>query len=253
MKRPTHTRPLGCAVPARGAMRRAFTILELMLAIFILGLVLTAIYATWMAILRGTKVSLEAAAAVQRSRIAMHALEDALLTAHMYTANIRHYAFLGDHENLSLVARLPASFPGVGRYGDQIVRRVSFELKQGEGGLDRLVMTQVPMLLDLESGDIEPYSIVLAKDVSVFDLLYYDLRQQDWVDEWSDTNQMPRLVQITLGLGKVPHSASQPRDVVTRIVALPSMAVPPGLQGFGGAMAPPGLNRRTTPVPVMPR
>ena len=55
-----------------------FTILEVMMAIFIFALVLTAIYTTWLSILRGTKVSLDAAAAVQRSRIAMHALEAGL-------------------------------------------------------------------------------------------------------------------------------------------------------------------------------
>ena len=229
----------------------AFTILEIMMAIFIFALVLTAIYSTWLAILKGSKIGLEAAADVQRSRIAMHALEDSLLTSQMYVANIDKYAFVADQEGMSLVSRLPASFPGVGRYGDQIVRRVSFFLQDGGDGLKELVMTQAPMLMDLENSDVQPYTIVLAKNVSAFDLKFYDLRQQDWLDEWTDTNQMPRLVQITLGLGKMGNS-SRPQDVVTRIVAVPSMAVTPDLQGFGGPRMPglPGGNPAQIPTQV---
>lgn len=237
----------------------AFTILEIMLAIFVFGLVLTAIYATWMGILKGTKIGLDAAAAVQRSRISMHALEDSLLTAQKFNANLRHYAFLADKQSMSLVARLPASFPGVGRYGDQIVRRVSFELRPGKDGLHELVMTQVPMLLDVDNSDVQPYRIVLAKEVSVFDLLFLPHNKDEWVDEWVEgpiTNDLPRLVQITLGLGQAGNSA-RPQDVVTRIVALPSMAVMPDLQGFGGMPRgmgglPPNLLPGAGGVPTVP-
>src|SRR5881394_2088881 len=105
---------------------RGFTIIEVMIAIFIFALVLTAIYSTWFGILKGTKSGTTAAAAVQRSRIAMRAIEDAFLTMVMFNDNLKHYWFIteasGDFSGASFVARLPASFPGVGRYGDQIVR-----------------------------------------------------------------------------------------------------------------------------------
>ena len=111
-------------------IREAFTLLEVMIAIMIFAMVLTAVYATWIAILRGTQAGVKAAAEVQRSRIAMRALEDAFLSAVMYTENSKYYYFVaessGDMAGVSMVSRLPASFPGVGRYGDQIVRRVSF-------------------------------------------------------------------------------------------------------------------------------
>lgn len=224
----------------RGRQSAAFTILEVMLAIFVFSLVLTAIYYVWAAVVRGTKSSLNAAAAVQRSRIAMRSLEDALLTAQMFNANQKRYAFIGTSEDLELTARLPASFLGVGRYGDQILRRVQFRLQPGKEGMDELVMTQAPLLMDMSSGE-EPYTLVLARDVSLFNLEYWDHMRREWVEEWVLTNQLPMLVQVSLGMGKIGNS-SKPQDVVTRIVALPSSAVTVDLQGGLGM---PVLNMAT--------
>jgi type II secretory pathway pseudopilin PulG len=206
----------------------AFTILELMVAIGIFAMVLVAIYSIWMAILKGSQAGLKAAAVVQRSRIAMRTLEDAFLTVAFFTENYKYYAFVadtsGDLAAVSMVARLPASFPGVGRYGDQVVRRVSFYTRSGPDGLTELVMTQAPMLM-VTNSSAEAYSLVLARDVTKFTLEFWDARENDWVDEWKWTNQLPKLVMISLGLGKKGGIGSDPQDEVMRIVALPAAAV----------------------------
>ena len=48
--------------------KQAFTILEIMIALFIFAMVLTAIYSIWHGIIKGTASGLKAAAEVQRSR-----------------------------------------------------------------------------------------------------------------------------------------------------------------------------------------
>jgi type II secretion system protein J len=214
-----------------------FTLLEVMIAIGVFMMVLTAIYSIWLSILKGTRVGLAAAADAQRSRVAMRAVEDALLTAQLSTANIRYYAFVtdtkgSDFAEMSFVSRLPATFLGSGRYGDASMRRVSFTIKPGAKGLNELVMTQAPMLMDTEK--VEPYSLVLASDVSKFDLEFWDMQKRDWIDEWIYTNQLPRMVKVTLGLGKVT-SSSRPFDLVTRVVAIPGAAVTPDIQRPLGA------------------
>ena len=64
--------------------------------------------------------------------------------------NIRYYWFMadtsGDFAALSLVSRLPASFPGSGLFGNQIVRRVSFTVEPGPNGQHQLVLRQTPLL-----------------------------------------------------------------------------------------------------------
>src|SRR5258708_36441862 len=128
---------------------------------------------------------------------------------------------------------MAASFPGVGPYGDQIVRRVTFSTHPGKDGGQELLMAQAPMLLDTNGSSTMAYSLVLARDVSLFTLDFWDMRKSEWVSEWINTNQLPRLVRISLGLGKVQ---GKPQDLVTRVVALPSLSVS-GVQG--GAM--PGM------------
>jgi type II secretion system protein J len=220
-----------------------FTLLEIMMAILIFSMVLAAIYSTWMAIIKGSKISLDTAASVQRSRIAMKALEDAFVTSVMFTADIKDYAFLadtsGDMAFVSMVSRLPASFPGVGRYGDQVVRRITFSVEPGLDG-NELKMTQAPMLQD--TNRMEAYTLVLAKDVTMFHMEFWDMQNGEWLDEWTDTNQMPRLVKISLGMGRSSGAyASDPRDLTTKLVAMPSVAVQGDIQGAGPPMAMPGL------------
>ncbi len=218
---------------------RGFSLLEIMIAMFIFSLVLTAIYSIWICILKGRRAVETTLAEVQRSRIAMHALEDAFLTVQLFNENARWYSFYADTKSsddafVSMVARLPSSYPGVGRYagGELVVRRVSFYTEPGEKGKD-LVMTQAPMLLATNHGDARPYSLILAHDVSEFRLHFYDLQNNEWLDEWQYTNKLPRLVHITLGLGK-KGSSSDSHELASRIVSIPATAIdmigPPGMR-----------------------
>ena len=227
---------------------KGFTIVEIMIALMIFAMVLTAMYSIWMSILKGSRAGLNAAASAQRGRIAIRTLEDVLLTAQMFRANVNYYYFYADTSTdfaeLSLVARLPASFPGVGRYGDQIVRRVTFRVENGPNSDRQLVMTQAPML----ATNIEPYLLVLAKDVTLFTLEFWDAdpRVNDWVSEWTNTNSLPKLMRVALGLGKSLQRSSDPRDLYTRVVALPGISVPPEWQL--GQPGQPGGQRGTNVV-----
>jgi len=244
----------------RGFSSRAFTLLEIMIAMGIFAMILTGIYATWMALMKGGDAAKRAAADVQRSRIALTTLHDALLTTLMYKGNITNYWFIadtsGDYANLTLTSRLPASFPGVGSYGDQYVRRVQFSIQPSKDNGNELVMTQRPILLET-SGGVEPYSMTLARNVTLFRLSFYDQKKGEWMDDWRDTNQLPKLVQIGLGLGKRRNS-SEPADVVTTIVSLPANAVGGEMQVGGPVRAippgalPPGALPPGAPAGVVP-
>jgi len=55
-----------------------FTLVEILVALGIFSLVLAAIYSSWTAILRASKVGTEAAAAVQRARMTGRTIEEFL-------------------------------------------------------------------------------------------------------------------------------------------------------------------------------
>jgi prepilin-type N-terminal cleavage/methylation domain-containing protein len=218
---------------------QAFTLIEIMIAMTIFTVIIVAVYSSWAAIVKGSRVGLKAAAEAQRSRIAMHTIEDALLTTQLYTENINYYNFIADTSDpkfawLSLAARLPATFPGSGLFGDQVVRRVTFSVEPGPDGTNNLVMTQLA-LLQVTNSEVSAYPIVLAKDVSLFVLEFWDPQTSDWTDELLTTNQIPQMVRVSLGIGQSRNS--QPAEVTSRIIVMPSIAVGADVQnpGRGGA------------------
>ena len=208
---------------------RGFTLIEVLLAIGLLGLVVTAIYSSWNAILRGSRVGLEAAAAAQRARIAMRVMEDALTSARMFVANGPYYGFVaenGSEASFSFVSRLPKSFPRGGRFGDLDVRRVTFSVVQGREGDRQLVLRQSPLLLEVDK-DEEEYPLVLARHVRELRWEFWDMRRHDWIEEWAQTNQLPKMVKITLQLGQSGSYTTQAGEEISRIVGLASSGVQP--------------------------
>jgi Pseudopilin GspJ. len=209
-----------------------------MIAISIFSLVLAAIYSSWTAILRARKVAGDATASVQRARISIRIIEDSLGSAESFVRNANYYSFVGENGSegsLSFVARLAKSFPRSGKFGDFDVRRLTFTVERGADNTRQLVLRQNPVLMDLDVDEKE-HPLVLAKNVQDFQLQFWDLRLNDWTDEWTQTNQIPKLVMVTLKLSDSPYSTQVSEDI-TRIVSIPAMAVQPGWQM---PMAPPG-------------
>lgn len=224
----------------------AFTLVEVLIAIGLLGMVVAAIYSSWTAILRASKVAQNASAAAQRERMAIQVMEDALNATCMFAANGRWYAFVaenGDDALLSFVAHLPKSFPRAGKFGDLDIRQVTFSLEPGSDYQKQLVLRQNPLLMEVDR-DEEEAPLVLARYVKELKLEFWDAKQNDWVDEWNDTNQIPKIVMISLTVGQ-PRSyaaSTEYQRQLVRFVNLPSG----GMQGAwqapsvppGGGLAP---------------
>jgi hypothetical protein len=109
--------------------------------------------------------------------------------------------------------------------------------------------------------DEKDYPIVLAKNVKGLEMQFWDSNKNppDWVDEWEGpkTNQLPKMIMLTLKLADNPHS-SRTTEEITRIISLPAMTVQPVWQvprggtvpGMPGAGAP--GNPGVLPNPVLP-
>jgi type II secretion system protein J len=213
--------------------RFAFTLIEIMLAMAIFAIALAAIYAIWSLIIHGSKTGIEAAARAQRERIAVRTIEETLGSVRSFAADLDHYSFVlenGPQATLSFVARLPASFPRGGKFGDFDVRRVMFSLENLPDGKRALTLRQWPVLMDIDQ-DEQEHPLVLAKNVKDFIIEAWDARQEDWIDTWEQTNQIPALLKVSLTFnapGDDPYA--KPIEAVTRVMALPSVTVPPTWQ-----------------------
>ncbi len=218
----------------RQANAAALTLVEVLIAIGLLGMVVGAIYSSWTAILRASKVAQDAAAAAQRERMAIQVIEQALNSACLYVANGRWYAFVAENGQdafLSFVARLPESFPRAGKFGDLDVRRVTFSLEPGPNGQKQLVLRQSPLLMDVDE-DEQNFPLVLARNVKELKLEFWDAKAGEWTDEWRDTNQLPRIVMVALTMGR-PGADTFSQGVqqqMVRFVNLPSKGVQPTWQ-----------------------
>lgn len=257
------------ALPARWKPRlrsAAFTLVEIMVAIAILAMVVAAIYSTWTAILRSSKVGLEAAAAAQRERVALRIMQDALASARLFSANWRWYYFAaqnGDEAALSFVSHLPQWFPRAGKFGDYAVRRVAFSVEEGPDSQKQLVLRQAPLLLDFDQ-DEQEHPLVLVRNVKKLEFEFWDERRNDWLDDWQNTNTIPKLVRITLSLGSSGAyrvSGTVPDEEIIRVVSVAATGVqqswqmpnmPPGMPMLPGQVppgVPPGAPGQAQPAP----
>ena len=207
---------------------RAFTLLEVLVALAIFAIVLSLLYGTWRILMQSSAAGLRLAANAQRQRTAIQVIQDALDSSVLFAANARHYSFLADNEGpqsaLSFVAHLSPSFPGSGFFEGEQVRRLTFTVEPDPEGHPALYLRQ-NSILDQVSDDPRSFPVLLAQDVSLFEVSFWDPRKNDFQATWTQTNALPPLVRIILGYGHSKSPSSQPTEMVTRIVRIPSAGV----------------------------
>ena len=239
---------------------RAFTLIEIMIAFMIFMFVVAAVYSTWMIVVKSAIIGKEAAAQVQRQRIAVRTIENSLTGIQSFQASMQYYSFIvqnGDQPELSFTARLPDIFPRNGKFvqpgtgRDFPVRRLTFTVEPPPDGPGNdssendLVLRQNPILMDMDPAE-QSTPLVLARNVKYFTIECWDTNAQDWATEWDNTNSIPPLIRVTLTL----DGPGAPVLPISCLVAPPAMTMPTFVQrpAIGGG---PG-SVPTLPVPTPP-
>ena len=243
-------------------LRAGFTLIELLVALMLFGLVLSTVYGIWSAALRAAKAAETVSEEAQRARIASQALETALACAVLYEQNAGLYAFLadtsGEFATLSLVARLPQSFPGSGLFHGLSLRRVTFKVRKGKDGQNELVLTQRPVMAPIPTGkekDLASEEIVLIRGVRTFQMEFSDGRTTQWLSEWINpvtkeawTNELPRAVRFLLSFREPGQSSD---FWILRTVYIPSRTFRRAYQGFFSRPVPPGQTTSRVERPIL--
>ena len=193
---------------------------------------------------------------MQRQRVAIHTLEDALTCIQSFQASMKYYSFIvsEDPPELDFTSRLPDNFPRNGKFGDLNVRQLHVQPRRqaGPGPQEKdLVLRQKPILLDMDE-DEQKNPLVLARYVQTFKVECWDTNQAEWVTEWDNTNSIPPLIRVNLVLGgsRNDYGSAAPTLSVTRVIAVPSQTMPAVVQTGGGgrAAAAPGISPILPPV-----
>jgi len=191
----------------------AFTLVETMVAVLILGLVIAAMHSTWMAILGATKSGARATAQIQRERVALSTMELALNCSIIYFNENRQnqgltnaYSFVVEDidgfKSMSFAARLPEDFLGSSHFPHQPIRRVTLAVEPTQGGRNDLVMRQwqlTKMERAMEEGD-DGLGITLARDVDLFEVKFWSSIAEDYVDYWDEPEVLPKRIRLFLAL-----------------------------------------------------
>jgi prepilin-type N-terminal cleavage/methylation domain-containing protein len=226
---------------------RAFTLLEIMVALAMLAIIVVAIYSAWYSIVKGSAVAAKAAAAGQRTRVAMRTVQNSLLSACMYAQNQQYYSFVaggeGDYSSLSFTACLPDSFLRSRKFGGAEIRRINFTIEDGPDSKKELVLRQNVLLMDPDRDEMEN-PLVLAHDVKQFIVEFIDPSSGDWTSDWPTTNQLPKEARITLTLGD--KFSDRPQESMVMTVALAAQSVQAVWQM---PMGPVGPNLQPTNAP----
>ncbi len=220
----------------------AFTLLEVIVALTIFALVLSLLYGTWKILVQSNIAGLRLAANAHRSRMTVQTVEEALNSAVFFNANAKHYAFLAEggdvHSQLSFVAHLGPSFPGSGRFDGERVRRVTFAVEPDSNGSTSLILYQ-NSLLDQVADTVDAYPILLARDIALFEISYWDTRRGEFSQEWLQTNTLPALIRVSIGFGATTRFTKAPGELITRYIRIPSAGVAGEAQTGTPIAAPP--------------
>ncbi|MBL69426.1 MAG: hypothetical protein CMO74_13445 [Verrucomicrobiales bacterium] len=194
-------------------MNRGFTLVETLVAVAILAMAIGAMYSTWMAVVRATQSGERATSQIQRERVALATMEQAMSCAVVYFNEKRQqqgmtnaYSFVAEDvdgfKTVSFVARLPEDFLGSASFPNQPVRRVLLQVEPTANGSNELVMRQWALARQeraAEEGD-DGLRIVLASHVDVFQLRFWGNVTQEYVDFWDQPESLPDRMRIFLAL-----------------------------------------------------
>ncbi len=221
----------------------AFTLLEIVLAVTMLALVVTAVYSTWNVALKAWKRGTDVAETFQRQRIVLDTLSELAKSLTYFNSRGELYAVTGEHgangaDSVSFVTASDVLLPQSETLAAGM-RRVTISLQRDARGAPYLALAN-ESALEVQDDSAPQIVHVLSADVTGFYVRYRNPRDASWSEEWQETGFVPSALEFTLVFGG--RDSRTPPVVVTRAVELPAA------QFVSGAAQIPGMGTSTNEV-----
>ncbi len=200
--------------PRRAAVL-GFTLVELMGVVALLALVVGIFYSCWTALLHSSRSGSASAARVQRERVALKLVGDALGSALMVQSGEDWHQFEARLEQgfsrLSFVSGRPEG--GASARGMRFVR-VSLAVEPGEGG-EGLQLVHSESAAVVHSGAPATNRTVVARGVRTFQVQFPG-GGQSWITHWPQPETLPERARIAITLDE--PAASDPEGRVREVI-----------------------------------
>src|SRR5579859_5779186 len=186
--------------------RAGFTLLEVLLAVTILGILISAVYSTWSAALNGWRRGSDASEVFQRQRIVMETLKELTQSLVFFSASPTLYTVIGTKtsglgDSVSFVTASDSFLPP-SEASEAGLRRVTISMEQDPYRRTYLaIVNQLALRPDDTSGE-QPQAHVISMDVSGFAIRYRNARDGTWNDKWDDPSVPPSALEFTVAFGE---------------------------------------------------
>lgn len=201
--------------------RTGFTLIEVLVAVAILATAFTIIWTTFSVSLDGWRRGQLALDRLHHGDFVMEQVVSALRSAAYFPTRPGKYGFwLEDHGENDEVSWVTSGSAFM-KPEDPLARglhRLWIGIAANDNGDDSFaVRAYAHFAEDVEPKDVDPWFI--SSRVKGLDCKVWNNEQEDWDDEWENTNTVPPLVQLTLILEPMERDGEPVR--VSRLVEIP--------------------------------
>jgi general secretion pathway protein J len=192
---------------------QGFTLMELMIALSIMGIIVTLIWGSFSKTFDTSEFVQSVQQKYHNVRVAMTRIADEISMAFLYFSkdpNIRAKTlFVGEDGNpgdrLTFTSFSHMRMVRDCNESDQNVLTYYLERSEDKPGTYNLMRMEKNRIYDEETniGEEKGVSLILAEDVTSFQLEYLDEQQDMWVEEWDSrsvekADRLPRMVKVSI-------------------------------------------------------
>jgi general secretion pathway protein J len=230
--------------------QRGFTLLELLIAITLLGFILVILFSGLRLASRSWDTGVERATQTNDMRLVENLIRRAIAQIHpvvwQQEAAEPRLSFTGAREAMVFTAPLPAQ-AGIGG-----IYLMSLEVGDTEEG-KRLLLRRQPYRQDVQALEDRAETTVLAEGVTQVSFSYFGSENPDdpprWVTEWQSPMRLPQLIRVSFSSDAAwPDIVAQVRNDIYTAVAFPFL----GGTRFGGGTRPGEGARPSRPFGSLP-
>ncbi len=197
-----------------------FTLLEVLLAMALLSIIMVLLFASLAASAKSWHLGENKIAQVNEKALTYGFFKRYLQAARPVFANdSTDIAFDGKEQSLEFVANAPLSS---GFKGLQVFS-VAYQSSEEGGKLS--VALKPYTLLEEETGEVEEQ--ILLERIESFRIDYFDPGEGAWLEQWSEKEELPALVKISIAL--TDHSDWPPIIFAMKLAGKPGQTTLPAL------------------------